>query len=190
MILFINTCVREESRTKRLANHVIASLHEKNIKEIRVCELDLPKVDEEFINWRNECCSKKSFSDPVFELAKDFAAADTIVIAAPYYDLSFPAMLKQYLEQICIVGLTFFYNEQDLPQGLCHAKKLYYVTTAGGPIINDAYGYGYVRELARTFFGISETVCVKAEMLDIVGYNAETILAETMEKYDKGLFTE
>ena len=169
MILFINACVREGSRTKRLADHVLAGMEDKEIREVRVWELDLPKVDEAFI-----------------DLGKDFAAADTIVIAAPYYDLSFPSMLKQYLEQICVVGLTFFYNEQDQPETLCRAKKLYYVTTAGGPIISDAYGYGYVRELVQTFFGIPETTQVKAEMLDIIGYDAEAILAETIRTYDEG----
>ena len=185
MILFINACVREGSPTKRLADHVLAGMEDKDIREVRVWELDLPKVDEAFINKRNECSQKADFSDPVFDLGKDFAAADTIVIAAPYNDLSFPSMLKQYLEQICVVGLTFFYNEQDQPETLCRAKKLYYVTTAGGPIISDAYGYGYVRELVQTFFGIPETTQVKAEMLDIIGYDAEAILAETIRAYDE-----
>ena len=184
MILFINTCVRGNSRTKRLADHVIAKLEDNDIKEVRVWELALPKVDEGFINWRNDCCAKKNFSDPIFDPAKDFAAADTIVIAAPYYDLSFPSMLKQYIEQICVVGLTFFYNEQNMPQTLCKAKKLFYVTTAGGPIINDAYGYGYVKEVAQTFFGIQEFHQVKAEMLDVIGFDAESILAETIKRID------
>lgn len=181
MILFINTCVRGNSRTKRLADHVIAGLEDKDIKEVRVWEMDLPKVDEDFINRRNDCCAKKDFSDPVFDPAKDLAAADTIVIAAPYYDLSFPSMLKQYIEQICVVGLTFFYNDQNIPQTLCKAKKLYYITTAGGPIISDEYGYGYIKAVMQTFFGIQEFHQVKAEMLDVIGYDAEAILAETIK---------
>lgn len=188
MILFINACVRKESRTKRLADHVIASLADKDIKEIRLWEMLLPKVDEAFINRRTAFCNRGDFSDPIFVPGKDFAAADTIVIAAPYYDLSFPSVLKQYLEQICVTGLTFFYNEQNIPEGLCKARKLYYITTAGGPIINDDYGYGYVRELAKTFFSIPETLQVKAEMLDVIGFDAEAILAETIRKFDNNEF--
>ena len=184
MILFINACVRKESRTKRLADHVIASLSDKDIKEIRLWEMSLPKVDESFIIKRTDFCKDGNYSDPIFDLGKDFAAADTIVIAAPYYDLSFPSMLKQYLEQICVTGLTFYYNEQNIPEGLCKAQKLFYITTAGGPIINDDYGYGYVRELAKSFFSIPETVQVKAEMLDVIGFDAEAILAETIRKFD------
>lgn len=180
MILLINACVRAESRTKRLADRLISGLDDPDVKEIRLWEMDLPHVDEGFINKRNSLYAKNDYSDPIFDPAKEFADADTIVVAAPYWDLSFPAILKQYIEQICVLGITFFYNDQDQPQGLCKARKLYYVTTAGGPIISDDYGYGYIREVARTFFGISELAYVKAEMLDIVGYDAEAILQDVI----------
>ena len=180
MILLINACVRAESRTKRLADRLISGLDDPDVKEIRLWEMDLPHVDEAFINKRNSLYAKNDYSDPIFDPAKEFAAADTIVVAAPYWDLSFPAILKQYIEQICVLGITFFYNDQDQPQGLCKARKLYYVTTAGGPIISDDYGYGYIREVARTFFGIRESAYVKAEMLDIVGYDAEAILQDVI----------
>lgn len=181
MILYINACVRKESRTKRLTDHLIAGLKDKDVKEVRLLEALLPKADGAFINKRVELCRKNDFSDPMFDFAKDFAAADTIVIAAPYWDLSFPAMLKQYLEQICVVGLTFFYNEKDLPQTLCKARKLYYVTTAGGPIISDELGYGYVKTVAQTFFEIPETFYLKAEKLDLIGSDPEAILTEAFQ---------
>ena len=183
MILFLNACVRKESRTKRLADRLLSKLNDE-VKEVRLWKMDLPIVDEEFINRRSEFAGRNDFSDPMFGPAKDFAAADTIVIAAPYWDLSFPSVLKQYIEQICVVGLTFFYNEQELPQTLCRAKKLYYLTTAGGPIIDDAYGYGYVKEVAQTFFEIPETVYIKAEKLDLLGSDPEAILREAFKEID------
>ncbi len=115
MILYINACVRSESRTKRLADHLIAGLGDPDIKEVRILEMDLPVVDEAFINKRTGLYAENNYSDPIFDPAKDFAAADTIVVAAPFWDLSFPAALKQYFEQICVLGITFFYNEQDIP---------------------------------------------------------------------------
>lgn len=108
-----------------------------------------------------------------------FANADTVVIAAPYYDLSFPAMLKQYFEQINVLGLTFTYSETGTPKGLCKAKDLYYVTTAGGPIISDEFGFGYVKALAKCFYGIENVYQIKAEGLDIIGADVEAILNST-----------
>lgn len=185
MILFVNACVREGSRTKRLADHLIAGLEDKDVKELRLWEMELPNADEAFINRRSELAGRNDFSDPMFDPAKDFAAADTIVIAAPYWDLSFPSVLKRYIEQICVVGLTFFYNEKDLPQTLCRAQKLYYLTTAGGPIIDDAYGYGYIRDVMRTFFEIPESCYIKAEKLDLIGADPEAILAEAYKDIDR-----
>ena len=183
MKLFINACVRGESRTRRLAEAAMAGNREA-FREIYLPSIDFPKVDEAFINWRTDCVSRNDYASPVFDLAKDFAAAEEIVIAAPFWDLSFPATLKQYFEQICVVGLTFFYNDQDMPQGLCRAKRLTYVTTAGGPIFDDAFGYGYVKALATTFFGINETRMIKAENLDIRGADVEGIMRKALEEID------
>ena len=184
MKLFINACVRRESRTRRLAEAVMAGDRE-NYREVRLSETEFPRVDEAFINWRNDCVSRGDYASPVFDLAKDFAAAEEIVIAAPFWDLSFPSMLKQYIEQICVVGITFFYNDQDMPQGLCRAKRLTYVTTAGGPIFDEAFGYGYVKALATTFYGIRETRMIKAENLDIHGADVERIMRRAMAEIDK-----
>lgn len=181
MILFINACVREESRTRKLAEYLLDRLYQKErepVKELRLEEVAFPKANAEFLRTRDRLLAESRFDDPLFDLARQFAAADQIVIAAPFWDLSFPAALKQYLEQINVVGITFRYTEEGIPVGLCRAKKLYYVMTAGGPVYSDAYGYGYVKALAETFYGISEISLIKAENLDIIGANVPAILAE------------
>ena len=175
MILFINACVREQSRTCRLAKQLLNTL-DGEIKEVRLENIQFPVVDEDFINDRETLKNAGKYDDPMFSLGRDFAGADIIVIAAPYYDLSFPAMLKQYFEQINVLGLTFTYSESGIPTGLCKAKKLYYITTAGGPILSDDFGFGYVKALANTFYGIEEVYQMKAEGLDIVGADVEAIL--------------
>ena len=80
-----------------------------------------------------------------------------------------------YIENIYVTGIVSSYDESGMPVGLCKAKELYYVTTAGGPY-DPTYSYGYIESLAKSFFGIPETHLVKAEMLDIIGNDAEEIL--------------
>lgn len=109
--------------------------------------------------------------------AKQFAAADTIVIAAPYWDLNFPAVLKTYLEQVYVTGIVSRYNEKGIPEGLCKANKLYVVTTAGGPFLPE-YSYNYVKDLTTKAFGVKETKLVVAEMLDIQGMDVDKIMRE------------
>jgi len=186
MLLFINACVTEESRTKRLADYLIAKMDD-TVQEVRLSEIDFPRADADFLRRRDAFLEKKDYSDAMFDHAKNFAAADTIVIAAPFWDLSFPAALKQYFEQINVLGLTFVYSEEGIPQGLCSAKKLYYVTTAGGTIFSEEYGYGYVKALAQGFYGISNTAIFKAEGLDIWGADVDGILRETERQIEKVL---
>ena len=104
-------------------------------------------------------------------------------MGAPYWDLSFPSALKQYFEQINVLGITFAYRN-DMPYGLCKAQKLYYITTAGGPVYSDDFGFGYVRALAQIFYGIQDVKCFKAENLDILGADPEKIVRRTMAEMD------
>ena len=90
-------------------------------------------------------------------------------------------MLKQYFEIINVIGVTFKYNEQGIPQGLCRADKLYYVTTAGGEYFPEEYGFGYVRALSLNFYGIKDVRLIKATGLDIYGADTEKILADCMK---------
>ena len=178
MILFINACVRRDSRTRRLAESLLSRLSGE-ITELRLEDTDFPKADEEFLIKRDRLTAAGRFDDPIFGLARQFAAADEIVIAAPYWDLSFPASLKQYVEQINALGVTFRYTPEGYPEGLCRAKRLYYITTAGGAYVPEEFGFGYIKALARSFYGIDEVIKLEAVGLDIDGANPERILEET-----------
>ena len=180
MTLYINCCVREESRTERLAQAVLQKLGG-DFTELNLYNENLKPLDGEMLNKRTALIEQGDYSDPMFDYAKQFASADTIVIAAPYWDLSFPASLKTYIENIYVTGIVSAYNESGLPDGLCKATELYYVTTAGGPY-DPTYSYGYIESLAKNFFGIPETHLVKAEMLDIIGNNAEEILNQEVSR--------
>ena len=129
-ILYVNACVRKDSRTKMLARKLLSKLGEP-YEEICLEKIAFPLVNEEYLNKRDQLISSGNFQSPMFDLARQFSEAETIVIAAPFWDLSFPAMLKQYLEQINVVGIAFKYSEEGVPVALCKAKRLFYVTTAG-----------------------------------------------------------
>jgi len=174
-ILYVNACVRQDSRTRRLAEKLLARL-EQSYEEIRLEELAFPAVNEEYLNTRDRLIADGAFQDPLFDLARQFSEAETIVIAAPYWDLSFPAMLKQYLEQITAVGVTFRYSEEGIPVSLCRAKRLFYVTTAGGFYVPEEYGFGYVKALVQGYFGIQDVRKVEAVGLDIRGADADAIM--------------
>ena len=174
-ILYVNACVRNESRTKRLAERLLAMLG-KPYEEIRLQEISFPPVNEAYLNKRDQLSFMGDHQDPMFELARQFSKAETIVIAAPYWDLSFPAALKQYLELINVVGITFKYSKDGVPVGLCKANRLFYVTTAGGFYVPEEYGFGYIKALAQNYYGIQDVRQITAIGLDIEGADVEAIM--------------
>ncbi len=182
-ILFVDACVRENSRTRALAEHLLTKL-DGECEHLLLSDGLLQPLDSARLEWRSACCERGDFTDAYFDDARQFAAADTIVIAAPFWDNSFPAVLKKYIESVCVTGLTFRYGENGVPQGLCRAKRLFYVTTAGGPVFCDAYSFGYIKNLAGTMFGIDESVMFKAEGLDIFSADEAGIMAEAKARID------
>ena len=90
MILFVDACVRAHSRTKRLAEALLAKLNEEAV-HVALEEISFAVTDEDYLKKRDELISIGEFDNDMFALARQFAAADIIVIAAPFWDLSFPA---------------------------------------------------------------------------------------------------
>ena len=172
-ILFINACVRDDSRTEELSRHLLNKIGS-DVTEVDLYKENILPISEKDLAKRNS----HDYSGSEFDLAKQFANADTIVIAAPFWDLSFPSVLKIYFENITVSGITFEYSNQGRPVGKCNAKKLYYITTSGGYIGENNFGFDYVKALAENFFGISEVYFYSAEGLDIFGADVQAIMDE------------
>lgn len=183
-ILFVNACVRPESRTMILARHLLSKL-EGNVEELDLGDEDIKNLDLERLQERDRLAGAGDFSDDMFKYARQFRDADVMVMAAPYWDLSFPAMVKTYIEVISVNGLTFHYTEEGIPEGLGNVKKVIYVTTAGGPIGDSNFGFDYVDAVCRGLYSVNDVVCHKAEMLDVVGMDVDGILAETKAEIDR-----
>ena len=180
MILLIDVCVRgEHSRTRELAE---CYLKDKKFTRLALAEEDIQPLDKSRLEKRQKLIEKGDFSDEMFRYAKQFAQADEIVIAAPYWDLSFPALLKIYIENICVVGVTFDYLSDSTSKSRCKAKKLTYITTSGGVIPERNFGYDYIRAVAEEFFKIEKFEYIKAEKFDIYGEDHKAIMENAKNK--------
>lgn len=173
-ILFINACVRPGSRTLELAQAVLSRL-EGRVEEVALYREAPPPLSNELLEKRNALLAAGDYGDPMLRLARQFAAADTIVIAAPYWDLIFPATVRLYFEHITVTGVTFRYTPAGFPASLCRAKRMIYVTTAGGPIFAN-FGYDYCKTMCEAYFGVSDCRCFKAEGLDVDGADVAAIM--------------
>ena len=182
-VLFVDCCIRREgSRSKQLADHFIAELQKTGEYEVEtLCLMDenLSYFSDGFFLQRERLLEEGNLEHPRFRYAHQFAAADKIVIAAPFWDLSFPALLKVYIENLCVDGITFHTDVH----GLCKADHLVYLTARGG-IYTDSpmeQGSAYLKQMSA-FFGIDRYDCVAAEGLDIGAWPVEELMDKAKEK--------
>lgn len=122
MLLYIDGAVRTESRTRELADY-LAGKFICNVEYVRLSKENILPMNLKTLSMRDESCQKGDFSNPYFKYAKQFAKADELILVAPYWDLSFPSVVKAYLESICVVGLTFSYSDEGIPVSMCRAKN-------------------------------------------------------------------
>ena len=188
--LFVNACVHgAESRTQRIAD-IFLKETEKCFPQASITERNLMLLNPLFLNYfsfkqREELLSQGKYDHFNFDLANEFARADAIVIAAPFWDLSFPAVLRTYFENVSIPGISFNTTAQGY-EGLCKAKVLVYITTRGGdysrpPLSEYEMGERYIRALSK-IFGIGRFECVSADGFDLDGADTELLMRQAEEK--------
>ena len=179
-VLFVDCCIRrEESRSKELADYFIGELQKTAEYEIEtLCLMDenLSYFSDGFFLQREKLLAEGNLQHPRFRYAHQFAAADKIVIAAPFWDLSFPALLKVYIENLCVDGITFHTDEHGL-HGLCKADHMVFLTARGAFYTESPLEQGsrYLEQMA-VFFGIDRYDCVAAEGLDIGVWPVEELM--------------
>jgi len=172
-LLFVDSCISQrgtESRTGALADAFLAVFREKypdaEIETVTQEQLlALKPFGVEMLNERDALGQSGRFNAPVFDLARQFRAADAVVVAAPYWDMSYPAALRTYVEYISAVGITYHY-EADGCHGDCRAKRLVYLTSGGDFEHEDSIGVLHWRQLCG-LFGIDRFDYVFAGGLDI-----------------------
>lgn len=185
-ILFISACVRPYSRTHELAKYVVDHL-DGQVEKLHLYDESIPPLDLNGMQQRDDAVRAGDLSSPILRYAQQFAQADTIVVAAPYWDLLFPAVVRSYFEAVTVTGVTFRYTPEGIPASLCRARRLIYVTTAGGPIGEYNLGFDYIKALSQLYFNIPEVLCFTAEGLDIVGADVDALMSAAKQAVDEKL---
>ena len=164
--LFVNACVRgDQSRTLKLCRSYLDGIED--VKELDLSSMDLRPLTDGEVAYRSQLVLAEEFDDHIFDLAFQLAKADHVVIGAPYWDLSFPSVLKVYIERCSVDNVTFHYTERGEYEGRCNASEITYISTCGGFVDGADLGYEYICAIAR-MFGIPDVRYVVAEGMDIL----------------------
>lgn len=190
-----NTKPEELSSSRTAARQLVRRLCDE-WPELSVTELDLytaplPIIKYNYFEGRNSLVNAETIKDLTLEeqadvaqinkLCDQFVDHDIYVLASPMWSLSYPAVVKQYLDCIIMAGKTIAFKN-DKPYGLLNDRKrlFIYVQSSGmslpfflRPMLNK--GLGYVEDITK-FMGISDfkellvdgTGTTEAERLDAI----------------------
>ena len=183
-LVYVDACIRgAESRTRRIAEPLIEKLSERyEITRYDLNKLPLTIVQEDLIHER----TSGQYSADSLAWAASIRDADRIVIAAPFWDMSYPAALKNFLELCSVFDVTFKSDDKTC-YGNCKAEKLLYITTRGmniptGDPLEQATPH--LRALSW-LWGIGPIDVIAAQNFDYIS-QAE-IDAEIEQKIQEGL---
>ncbi|BDC01143.1 NAD(P)H-dependent oxidoreductase [Clostridium perfringens] len=187
-VLYIKANIKNEgeSRTFKVSDSFVEE-YKKNNPEDEIITLDLYKENIDFL--RVDDLGKlfgpkdeESKNNSILKYAYQFADADKYIIAAPMWNLSFPAILKAYIDYVSVSGITFKYTAEG-PVGLLNNKKAVHIVSRGGGYDNSPYEMGdrYLRTILG-FFGIKDIETIGIDNLDVIGVNVEEKVEEGIEK--------
>ena len=164
-LVVINACVRQaDSRTLRIAEPIIEAL----AKRYSIKRYDLPEM--EIVPLTPGLYAERAVGvvpEWAKEAAQAIADADRILIAAPFWDMSFPAVLKCFFEQTSLFDITFTDNGSSCV-GLCRSPKVLYITTrgmdirTGGPLEQAT---PYIKAIG-TLWNLGELTTISACSMD------------------------
>jgi FMN-dependent NADH-azoreductase len=144
-ILQINSSARREgSYSTRLADRLVARLRQAD-PEATLTVRDLtttphPTLDESALGALFTPASQRTAEQAARvalddALIAEIAAADVVVLGVPMYNFGVPAQLKNWIDAIARVGVTFRYTASG-PEGLLKGKKVYVALARGGKYRN------------------------------------------------------
>ena len=140
-ILQINSSARREgSQSTRLADRIVARLradHPGATLVVRdLARTPHPVLDEAALaalftpeaERSAEQAARVALDDA---LIAEIMAADAVVLGVPMYNFGVPAQLKNWIDAISRVKVTFRYTDKG-PEGLLKGKKVFVALTRGG----------------------------------------------------------
>lgn len=163
-LIFIDCTMRAESRTRKIAIPLVEELGKRyDIETIRLDGAGFPAVGSRILQDRDNGIVPEEYA----EMSRRIAAADRLVIAAPFWDMSFPSALKVFFENMSLFHITFD-SDNTHCYGLCKCQKVLYITTRGMDIHTGdplEQATPYIRALSA-LWGLGELHVISAENMD------------------------
>lgn len=190
-VLYIKANAKPDgtSRTFEISDYFVEE-YKKAHPEDEIITLDLYKENIDFLRTEDFGSifgpkSEESKQHPVLKYAYQFAEADRYIFAAPMWNLSFPAILKAYIDYISVTGITFKYTAEG-PIGLLNNKKAVHIVSRGGAYNGTDIEMGdlYLKTVL-SFYGVEDVETIAAENMDVMGVDTDAELQKAKDHAEK-----
>lgn len=180
-----------ESRTFKVSDAFVET-YKKNHPDDEVIILDLYKENINFLTEEGVVMHipepGEGKDHPVLKYAYQFLEADKYIFAEPLWNLSIPAILKAYIDYICVTSITFKYTAEG-PVGLCVGKKAVNITSRGGDYSSGIaaeieMGDKYLRTILG-FMGVTDYTTLAVDKMDVIGQDVDALVEEAIQKAQK-----
>jgi FMN-dependent NADH-azoreductase len=169
----VNSKPENESTSKTVGREFVSQFLKKNpdysLEELDLYNEDIPEINHKLFTSRAEPVSGEEYNklseqdkravDRINFLCDQFLRADTYVITAPMWSISYPSRLKRYVDCIILNNKTIKISEEEV-KGLLDDKErsMVYIQSSGGvyPMIFAGkfnHGVDYFHDIFK-FLGI------------------------------------
>lgn len=174
-VLAINASAKKDGSISRTLSADLLKALEDRHGDVNVVERELadglPFIDSAWVeaNFTDEENRTERHRQTLAEsdaLVAELEAADLLVIGAPIYNFSIPAVLKAWIDMITRARVTFRYTENG-PEGLLTGKKAFVLVPSGGVPVGSPVDFAtpYLRQ-ALSFVGITDVEFIGARGAD------------------------
>lgn len=199
----VNSKPEELSTSKTVGREFVNRFLNKN-PDYQLIELDLyneyiPELNYKYFKCRAETVSGADYEalsqedkkavDRINQLCDQFLSADTYVIAAPMWSLSFPSRLKRYLDCIIQNNKVIRVSPKKV-EGLLDDKErnMVYIQSAGGdyPMIFSKkinHGVSYCEDIFK-FLGVKRFEKLLVEGVDTPKIGREAAIKKAYKEMD------
>ncbi|WP_157949888.1 FMN-dependent NADH-azoreductase [Vallitalea okinawensis] len=135
------------------------------LEELDLYYAGIPEMKYEYFSERSTLVEGEAFEKlsseekinvkKIKDLSDQFVKADKYIIAAPMWSMSFPAILKRYIDCVMINGKTLKINEKEIDPLLDDKpRSLLFIQSSGGVypfFINWKvnHGYEYIKDITK-----------------------------------------
>lgn len=203
LYIAVNSKPEELSTSKTVGREFVTRFLKRNtdyeLLELDIYNVDIPELKYQHFKSRAELVTGQDYDslseedkkivDRIDELCNQFLSADTYVIAAPMWSVTFPSRLKRYIDCVILNNRVIKIND-DKVQGLLDDKErnMIYIQSSGGvypKILGSSINHGvhYLQSVFK-FLGMKRFYSILVEGVDMASVGKDKAIEKAFSEMD------